>query len=364
MRRPGAVVSPRPGSAVRVRVPGSSANLGPGFDSVGLALGLWDEYLAGVSDEPGVRVVLGRDGTDDPDVPADERHLVLATMRRAWQVLGVAQPTGVLLVCHNTIPQGRGLGSSAAAIVAGVALAQALATPYADPADPSDPFEPTRLADPGNVAHSVVPLGLEFTNDLSGYLEGHPDNASASVFGGMTLSWQDDFTPGEIDDADGDPSASLPSVRTVQIAVHPDIRPVVLVPEEMLATITARGVLPAHLPHRDAALNGARVGLLVHAVTGHPDLLLPATRDWLHQEQRRPSLAGAMDLVDRLRARGHAAVISGAGPGVLVLARPGTIRDVVADLPLGWRAVCPGIPEVGVQAERATFEVLLRESYV
>jgi homoserine kinase len=194
-----------------VRVPGSSANIGPGFDSIGLALGIWDVYRVSVTDQPGLEVVL--EGEGGPDVPCDERHLVHRSMLRAWAALGVHPPGGLRLVCRNTVPQGRGLGSSAAAIVAGVVAAQGLHAAATHGPD-----------------HDVAGFDRTFTNDLASAVEGHPDNASASVYGGMTVSWSDDDVPGR--------------VHSVQLDVHPDVVPVVLVPGSQLSTDTARAVLP------------------------------------------------------------------------------------------------------------------------
>lgn len=320
------------GAAVDLVVPGSSANLGPGFDSVGLALGVLDSYRAVVREAPGLVVDLGE---ESQDVPTDERHLVVATMYRAWDELGVQRPEGLELVCRNTIRMGRGMGSSAAAIVAGVALASALARPEALEAPEGSP----------------IPLDLDFVNDLSGALEGHPDNASASVFGGATVSY--------VESRDGE--RSLPRVRTVRLPLHPDIRPVVFLPSTQLPTATARAVLPATVPHAEAALNSARAGLLTYALTQDPSLLLPATTEWLHQEQRRGAYPQAMALIDALRARGHAAVVSGAGPSVLVLTTtPEQVQDP-DEAAEAWQRLGPGIPAVGVQAARATLRTSLGE---
>ena len=305
-----------PGSAVRVRVPASSANLGPGFDSIGLALGLWDECTVTVTEVAGLHVEVSGEGA--AGVPLDENHLVYRSMARAWSELGVEPPAGLAMTCLNAVPHGRGLGSSATAIVTGIAAAQGLH----DIAAGADDLDRD--------------LDRELTNDLASAIEGHPDNASASVYGGMTLSWTEDSRPR--------------CTRTVRLPVSAQIVPVVFLPEAQLATSTARAVLPDHVPHADAALNSARAALLVEAVTRRPDLLLPATREWLHQEQRREALPESMDLVDRLRAEGHAAVISGAGPSVLVLATGASATTVEALVPrAGWRVLVPGIPATGVR---------------
>lgn len=307
--------SPVPGATVVVRVPASSANLGPGFDSVGLALGVWDECRATVTEAPGLWIDVRGEGAEA--VPTDASHLVYRTMLTAWNELAVCPPAGLRLDCVNAVPHGRGLGSSATAIVTGIVAAQGL------------------WARSGG----DDPVDLERANDLANRLEGHPDNASASVFGGLTLSWSDD--PGR-------PGAT----RTVRPAVHPAVTAVVFVPQAQLSTARARSVLPAQVRLSAAAANSARAALLVHAMTTDPSLLLPATREWLHQDARRPSYPASMELVDRLRADGHAAVISGAGPSVLVLTTDEAavrVRDVEAS---GWRVLEPGIPDRGAHVLR------------
>lgn len=309
------------GSAVIVRVPASSANLGPGFDSIGLALGLWDECEARVTDSPGLVIEVEGEGADL--VPRDERHLVHRTMLTAWEQLGVQAPEGLHLRCHNAVPHGRGLGSSATAIVTGIVAAQGI-------------HNASRKHDD--------PLDLGFTNSLASRLEGHPDNASASVYGGMTLSWCEG--PG------------MASTTTVPVPLHPDLAPVVFVPREVLSTATARSVLPSQVRLADAAANSGRAALLVHAIRHEPRYLLAATREWLHQEARRESFAPSMALVDRLRSEGHAAVISGAGPSVLVLATTSTVDEVVRHGGDGvWQALCPGVPERGATVRRVTNRV-------
>ncbi len=305
----------RPGAAVEVRVPASSANLGPGFDSVGCALGVWDTCRATLTEQPGLVVTVAGEGAGA--VPLDASHLVHRAMQTAWSELGVAPPGGLLLECRNEVPHGRGMGSSATAIVTGIVAAQALHDVSRDVADPSSP-------------------DLDAANRLAARLEGHPDNASASVFGGVTLSWSD---------------TDLDDTRTVHLRVHPDVEPVVFAPDTQLSTARARSVLPQQVRLADAAANTARGALLAHALADAPEHLLAATRDWLHQEARRPSYPSSMALVDALRADGHAAAISGAGPSVLVLALRDRVGAVRTHGGPGWRVLTPGIPGHGAVVE-------------
>jgi homoserine kinase len=304
----------RPGAAVEVRVPASSANLGPGFDSVGLALGLWDTCEATVTDAPGLHIEVAGQGAGE--VPLDATHLVHRSMVRTWEELGVTPPEGLRLRCRNEVPHGRGLGSSATAIVTGIVAAQGL-------------HDASRGAE-GDV-------DLAFANTLAARLEGHPDNSSASVHGGLTLSWSD---------GGDDPT------HTLRMHLHPDVHVLVLVPAKQLSTAKARSVLPTHVRHGDAALNSARAALLVQALTAHPEHLLAGTREWLHQEARRESFGGSMELVDRLRAAGHAAVISGAGPSVLVLSTQDAAGGVEALVDDAWDLLSPGVPTTGAQVRR------------
>ncbi|GAA4719419.1 homoserine kinase [Pedococcus ginsenosidimutans] len=304
----------RPGAAVEVRVPASSANLGPGFDSVGLALGLWDTCEATVTEAPGLHIEVAGQGAGE--VPLDATHLVHRSMVRAWEELGVTPPEGLRLRCRNEVPHGRGLGSSATAIVTGIVAAQGL-------------HDVSRGAG-GD-------LDLAFANTLAARLEGHPDNSSASVHGGLTLSWSD---------GGDDPT------HTLRMDLHPDVHVLVLVPATQLSTAKARSVLPTHVRHGDAAHNSARAALLVQALSAHPEHLLAGTREWLHQEARRESFGGSMELVDRLRAAGHAAVISGAGPSVLVLSTRDAAGGVEALVDDAWDVLSPGVPTTGAQVRR------------
>ena len=304
----------RVGVGVEVSVPASSANLGPGFDSVGCALGVWDTCRATVTGRPGLVVTVAGEG--EGAVPLDATHLVHRAMQAAWAELGVEPPAGLALDCRNAVPHGRGMGSSATAIVTGIVAAQAL--------------HDLSRGLPGD------DVDLSFANSLASRLEGHPDNASASVHGGATLSWTDDDGLG---------------TTTVHLPVHPDVEPVVFAPDAQLSTAKARSVLPQQVRLSDAAANSARAALLTHALGSAPEHLHAATREWLHQEARRSSYAGSMALVDALRSAGHAAVVSGAGPSVLVL----TVRDRVAEVRgfggAGWAVLTPGIPPHGARVE-------------
>lgn len=265
------MTSPRPGAAVRVTVPATSANLGPGFDALGLALDLQDRYELRVTTDSEVSVVSHGAGADC--LPSDGTHLVARSVRAGLAAAGHGDQ-GFELNCHNRIPQGRGMGSSAAAIVGGLALAGALTGRL-------DRQELVRMA-----------------TDI----EGHPDNVAAAALGRLTISWCE---------SDGAAATCL--------SVDRRVAPVLFVPESTSPTATARAALPLTVPHADAAFNAGRAALLVAALTRTPELLFAATEDRLHQEQRRDTYPDAMALVDRLRAAGWAAVVSGAGPAVLVL---------------------------------------------
>lgn len=288
--------------AVRVIVPATSANLGPGFDSVGIALGVYDELIAMVSDDEGVLVEVSGEGASS--VPRDEQHLVAASMLAAFDAME-ERPSGFVLRCVNTIPHGRGLGSSASARVGGLLLAR-----------------------------SLVENGEEkFSNDdilqMASQMEGHPDNVAAALFGGFTIAWTEDVA------------------RSVSLDVHPEIVPVVCIPSHELPTEHARGLLEDTVTRSDATFNLARTGLLVHAVTNDPTLLMAATADRLHQQQRRSAYPHSLELVETLRANGVPAMISGAGPSVLVLASESTASHVVA--PTGWLVDRVPVDTVGAQ---------------
>ena len=273
-----------PGQKARVTVPGSSANLGPGFDSLGLAVDLCDTIEVEVI-ESGLEIEIHGEGASH--LPTTAKHLVYRGIKLGLSARGATVP-GLRMVCHNQIPQSRGLGSSAAAAVGGVALAGALA---------GQEFTPAEL----------IQLASEF--------EGHPDNVAASVLGGAVVSWTD-FEGEE------------PKYSAVAIPVHPAIRSTALVPNFHASTNAVRKVLPELIPHTDARFNVARSSLMTVALSQHPELLMPATEDKLHQDYRAEALPVTTDWVRRLRAAGHAAFVSGAGPTCMAL----TTEPVPAEL--------------------------------
>src|SRR4051812_41240919 len=194
---------------VRVRVPATSANLGPGFDAFGLALSLYDDVVVRVTDEPGLTVDVA--GMGAATVARNARNLVVRAMRATFDRLG-GKPRGLEVVCANRIPHSRGLGSSAAAIVAGIVAARALVIGGEEAMDDAAVLE------------------------LATALEGHPDNVAACLLGGLTIAWTDSGAP-----------------RAARLDPHPDLRPVAFVPDTRASTAEARRALPAEVPHADAA---------------------------------------------------------------------------------------------------------------
>jgi homoserine kinase len=290
------------GGAAHVRVPATSANLGPGYDALGLALGIYDDVVARISDE-GLSIDVAGEGED---VARDENHLVIRSMRATFDRLG-GQPRGLELSCANRIPHGRGLGSSAAAIAAGVLLARALVLGGEE-----------LLPDEGVLA-------------LASELEGHPDNVAAALLGSLTIAWTEKA-----------------GARALRCDVDARVRPVVFIPPFQSSTHEARGLLPKSIAHGKAAIAAGRSALLVAALTAAPDVLLPATHDTLHQSYRAPAMPESAALVAKLRKKGHAAVVSGAGPTVLVLANGEDEVEVVGTfVPDGWQVLTPQIDTTG-----------------
>jgi homoserine kinase len=282
---------------VRVRVPATSANLGPGFDALGLALALHDEVAAEVT-AAGCAVDVTGEGA--ASLPRDGRHLVVRAMSAAFDAMG-ARPAGLAVSCRNRIPQARGLGSSSAAIVAGLSLARALVVGGSRHLDDADLLR------------------------LAADLEGHPDNVAPCLLGGLTIAWIEEGA---------DPGGTPSGARAVRLVPAEGVRPTVFIPAERGLTTAARSALPAAVPHADAARTAGRSALLVHALTADPALLFPATEDWLHQAYRATAMPGTAALVAALREAGVAAVVSGAGPAVLAL----TPVPSAFEPGMGWHA--------------------------
>jgi homoserine kinase len=287
---------------VTVEVPATSANLGPGFDCLGLALDLHDTLTAEVVDS-GLEVQIEGEGADS--LPRSETHLVVRAVRVGLEELGATAP-GLVLRATNRIPQSRGLGSSSAAIVGGLALARALVSDGA------------RLDDA-----TLLRLATE--------IEGHPDNVAPALYGGFVVSGHD-----------GSESWG------VAATIAPEVSAVAFVPPDGLSTEIARGLLPAEVPHAVAAANSGRTALLVAALGGATDQLLRATEDFLHQEFRAPAMPESLALVRALRADGYAAVVSGAGPTVLVLTVDGP-DELLDRRPGGWAAYPLAVDHAGVR---------------
>ena len=263
------------GQRVTVRVPATTANLGPGYDSLGLALALYDT-LTVESLESG-ELLFDLTGEGAETLPRDASHLVIRAMEAAFERLGFRHG-GLKVTAENVVPHGRGLGSSASAVVAAISAANAL------------------LPEAGR-------RGKDWILQLTSELEGHPDNVAPAIFGGLALSWQDSD-----------------QYSSTSAAVSGTVVPVVAVPDFELSTETARALLPASVGHHAAAMNAGRAALLIHALTTKPEFLLAGTEDYLHQSYRAEAMRPSAALIAALRAAGHAAVVSGAGPTVLVLA--------------------------------------------
>jgi len=299
----------------QISVPASSANIGPGFDCFGIALELRDRYAAQVLDDETFDVDVTGEGADE--VKKDAKNLVIKSMMRGFEHMG-AKPRGIALRALNVIPHGRGLGSSASAIVGGLALAR-----------------------------SLVLTGEQYMSDeelitLATELEGHPDNVAAAFYGGATLAWSESKTSSVGDTKN--------IGRAVSLRVDDRIKALLLVPNNQLATAKARKLLPEIIPHQDAVLNSSRTALLVHALAERPDLLFIATEDLLHQKYRAQAMPKTIALVEKLRGAGLAAVVSGAGPSVMVLYSGAEDEiDQLESVSPGFTAMKLAIAKIGAQ---------------
>lgn len=295
---------------MQVSVPASSANLGPGFDALALALELRDIYIAQILDEELFDVDVTGEGAEE--LRKDGKHLVIKAMMTGFEFMG-GKPRGIALRALNNIPHGRGLGSSAAAIVGGLALARSLVLSGNNLMTDDD----------------LVSLATD--------LEGHPDNVSAAALGGATISWMEE-------------RVGVPTGCATRFSVDANIRALLLIPNTQLSTGKARKMLPDTVSHKAAAINSGRSALLVHALSVRPDLLFAATEDHLHQQYRREGMPKSVDLVNKLRAAGVAAMISGAGPSVLILHSGSSAEhdDIVRTAGEGFRALDLEVSPAGV----------------
>lgn len=301
-------------TSIVVRVPATSANLGPGFDTLGLALSVYDELVVTpLSDD---RLEIEVSGTGADEIARDESNLVYRSIAHVYADAGIEIP-GLRIIARNGVPHGRGLGSSGAAVAAGVLAAQSLLAGVA-----------------GFDDDALLRLATE--------LEGHPDNVAPALFGGLTIAWTGEDGP-----------------RHKKLQVHRGVAPLVLVPEHTVSTTLARSLQPMQVPREDAVFNVSRSALLIAALTQSPELLLDATADRLHQDYRAEAMPETYALVQALRREGFAAVVSGAGPSVLVLCDgPGRrleavdVASGVTDTP--WDAIMPAVDvRGGTVKERA-----------
>jgi homoserine kinase len=290
---------------VQVSVPATSANLGPGFDSLGLALAFRDVVTAQIDTVLEITVR----GICAETVPLDQNHLVYKAMLRGFDYMGCGVP-GVRLLCENAIPHGRGLGSSSAAIVAGICAARGL------------------------VAGGSLLMDDDAVFNIAADIEGHPDNVAPALFGGFTIAYTEDGR-----------------VAATGVSVDPRILVVVFVPPEPVETKLARALLPASVTHADAGANSGRTALLVAALSRQPELLFAATEDRLHQEYREPAMPETLKLVRELRADRVPAVISGAGPAVLAFADASNQRSIQSRVPPGWQVLPLLIDRLGAHVD-------------
>jgi homoserine kinase len=275
------------GRKVHVRVPATSANLGPGFDTLGIALSFYDDLEVTATADNKIHIDV--EGEGKGQVPLDETHLVVKVILETFKRFKQTAP-GLHLKAINRIPHGRGMGSSGAAVVAGLMAAKGL-------------------------LQGIVEITDKDLLDLATEFESHPDNVAPALFGGLSIAWEDESGP-----------------HTKKLSVHRGVSPLVLVPKNEMSTALARSMQPESVPHEDAVFNVSRSALLVAAMVQSPELLLAATEDRLHQNYRAAAMPETDELIRLLRSNGHAAVVSGAGPSVLVLASDPAERLRAAEL--------------------------------
>ncbi len=281
--------------AISVTVPGTTANLGPGFDCLGAALTLYNHFSFTPLDKPPGTLIIEVSGAEAERVATDASNLAYQAFAHVYQQQGLAVPAVAMQIDLN-VPLARGLGSSSTAIVGGLLGANALAQ---------------------------TPLPLTTLVDIAIALEGHPDNVVPALVGGCQLA---------VANEDG-------STTLCPIVWHPDVIPVVVIPDFELSTAEARRVLPATYSRADAIFNAAHLGLLLRGLeTGNDDWLRAALRDRIHQPYRQTLIPGYEAVAQAAQAAGaYGLVISGAGPTLLALTPVQTAAQVCEALALAWQ---------------------------
>lgn len=293
---------------VQIKVPATSANLGPGFDVLGLALELFDEYTFTEVEKGFHYHLVGADAAQY-GITSDETNLVYRAFSHLCRVAGQAVP-GVEVTCKSTVPICRGLGSSAAAVVAGLAGANLLLG------------NPLKLSE-------LLPLATE--------LEGHPDNVAPALFGGLVISLLDE-------------GGSIYQQRYV--LDENDLACVLAVPDFTLETKLARSVLPKEVSFKDALFNVSRVAMLIAALTrGNYAMLRESMEDRLHQPYRAALIPGFAQVKEQGYAAGaYGIAISGAGPTVLAFTAPENMASV-------GEAMVAGFNDAGISAKYMNLQV-------
>jgi homoserine kinase len=261
-----------------------------------MALAFYDELT--VEAVAGNSAFVEVHGEGAGEVATDAENLVVKSIAYTFDYFKQQLP-GLKLVAHNQIPHGRGMGSSGAAVVSGIMAAKGL-------------------------LEGVVEMSQDDLLTIATELEGHPDNVAPALFGGLTIAWEDEFGP-----------------HHKKLFVHRGVAPLVLVPSHKMSTALARSLQPESVPHNDAVFNVSRSALLIASLTASPEHLLAATEDRLHQNYRAAAMPETDSLIQAMRAEKHAAVVSGAGPSVLVLAADPAERIEAAKLASskfpGWK---------------------------
>lgn len=295
-------------ASYEVSVPGTTANLGPGFDTLGLALSIYDRVVFSVFDDAELEITV--EGSGAEGIPTDASNLLYRSIKHVFDSVGAGPIPGLRIEQFNGVPSGRGLGSSASAVVTGILIARTL------------------LAGTHELSDEDL---LRFANDV----EGHADNIAPALFGGMTIAWVEDAVP-----------------HHLKLDVNRAVLPVVFVPDMTLSTEYARSLAPKQVSREDAVYNIQRSALLIAALIQRPNLLFEATGDKLHQDHRAPAMPASYALIQALRKEGLAAVVSGAGPTVLVLADGPVERQRALDVAAEFERTATG-------DERATWTPMM-----